>query len=638
MNCTFHSKLIFSSVLAIALFSLSLPAQAVSIHVTAPNPPGARQADVLANDGKCSLREAIESANRNASYLPGQTPLEGECEIGSATETDEILMPAGSFTFINGVDSDLLISENLSLFGTKNAISGRPDTFLRADLAGYIFRIQENVSVHFKDLEFVEGKGNDGGCIFNQGLLTGENLRFYSCEALNTGGAIQNNGNLSLQEAYFQGNKGPAGGGAIQNSGNASIELTTFLGNTSRNGGALDNDGTMLVSTSSFDANFNPIGSPYLSGAIFNRKTMEIVSSLFKNHSTGAILSQSGDETLSIYRSSFFKNTGGDTAGAIHSRGKLEINNTTFTKNRGMIAGALYVDHSLATVKNSTFTANSATQNQNALANEIAVNVALRGDRHLDLFGTIVDGSCSGDIRSLGYNLLSDQGCVERENRVASDISGDPLFLPYDTNTYSYMLADNSPTINAIPNESCARENQAILPDQIGTPRPIANACDIGAREMGCANSVLQEGEQCDDGNTTNGDGCSNACVRESSFVCEGSPSTCTFQDEDEDGLGDEDDNCPALANADQADLDGDLIGDVCDEDRDGDGVKNELDDCPEDDDLSCNAAADPNANDANNGNNAGGNNGGGNNNAVAGGNNAAAAGSSGGGCSLILR
>jgi len=41
------------------------------------------------------------------------------------------------------------------------------------------------------------------------------------------------------------------------------------------------------------------------------------------------------------------------------------------------------------------------------------------------------------------------------------------------------------------------------------------------------------------------------------------------------------DDNCPAHGNADQADLDGDLLGDVCDSDLDGDDILNFLDNCP---------------------------------------------------------
>jgi len=42
-----------------------------------------------------------------------------------------------------------------------------------------------------------------------------------------------------------------------------------------------------------------------------------------------------------------------------------------------------------------------------------------------------------------------------------------------------------------------------------------------------CGNGVLESVEQCDDGNTISGDGCSATCQTEAGFRCTGSPSVC---------------------------------------------------------------------------------------------------------------
>jgi uncharacterized delta-60 repeat protein len=55
-----------------------------------------------------------------------------------------------------------------------------------------------------------------------------------------------------------------------------------------------------------------------------------------------------------------------------------------------------------------------------------------------------------------------------------------------------------------------------------------ASLCSDSGRAAVCGNGVIETGEQCDDGYTDNGDGCSSICQTESGWSCTGQPSVCT--------------------------------------------------------------------------------------------------------------
>ena len=46
--------------------------------------------------------------------------------------------------------------------------------------------------------------------------------------------------------------------------------------------------------------------------------------------------------------------------------------------------------------------------------------------------------------------------------------------------------------------------------------------------QIACGDGIVDGSEQCDDGNTARGDGCSATCTIESGWTCSGQPSVCT--------------------------------------------------------------------------------------------------------------
>jgi cysteine-rich repeat protein len=121
---------------------------------------------------------------------------------------------------------------------------------------------------------------------------------------------------------------------------------------------------------------------------------------------------------------------------------------------------------------------------------------------------------------SQGGSISSDASCL------ASFLSGTDLNGIAGA-IVNATLADNggqTPT-HTLPSGSqaidLAVDCGTVTTDQRGLKRPADGdgngtaLCDAGAVEVGCGNLNVDSGEECDDGNVANGDGCSSTCQTE---------------------------------------------------------------------------------------------------------------------------
>src|SRR6478735_11963545 len=126
-------------------------ARATTINVTVAD-------DALAADGRCSLREAVRSANSDAAQFTGA----GECPAGNLADT--IVLPAGTFTLSIAGDDALAASGDLDILGEVTIVgAGVGATIVDGGGIDRVFEIQGGVAATLQGLTITGGKAPDGG-------------------------------------------------------------------------------------------------------------------------------------------------------------------------------------------------------------------------------------------------------------------------------------------------------------------------------------------------------------------------------------------------------------------------------------------------------------------------------------------
>lgn len=413
------------------------------------------------SDGKCTLREAIITANTDANL----GAVLGECPAGSGADT--IVLPAGTYPLTrtgppdnNAYNGDLDITQTVTIQGHSPI-----DTIIHQSAVERVFEILSPATVTILNLT-IDG-GNDADCA--------------------GGGGISNHSNLILMNVKFMSNYSCAGGGLLNNYGaSADLSSVAFISNTGVfTGGAIYNIGALTVNRGLLSYDHAGYGAGIANDVLGSAMVVSSVIMAETANFGGGIYNAS---LMTVTNSSISSNYayGGVGGGAFNQSGaSLSLTNVTLSNNLAISStlgagGGLY-DAGDAILTNATVAENFATTSGGGIFRVTALPSGYVGIRNSILAAntSAIDGNCNASLTSLGYNLDSVNTCALAMSGDMTDTN--PLLGSLSDNgggTLTHALAITSPTINKIP----LGLNTCPQTDQRGYGR--VGLCDIGAFEF----------------------------------------------------------------------------------------------------------------------------------------------------------
>lgn len=447
------------------------------------------------DNGTCTLREAIRSANLN-----GPEGVDA-CSRGLATQVDQVILPAGTHVVQlgpgtsledEGFTGDLDIHDRVVIRGVApdlTVIEG-----VGAPVSDRLFEVHAGVEeVEIERLSLRNGAAPSGGLVR---VHAGADVTLHETDLSGgfafTGGGVHNAGTLSILESRVHANQligdsdATTGGGGIANLGSGSLTVidSELVGNGSDGvgGGIQHSGGALVVHRSHLEGNGAADG-----GALYTNGL-----------------------NASVDFSSFEANRASRGAG-IYAAAPIEIQHSALIGNVATVAGGGLYDAGDSFLRFSTITANEAptgagvhaAAGQTLLdANTIAVNAGHGVFNESGAFfeNTIVAdnvaGNCAGVAPAFGaFNLEDADTCGFVSGPTGPNLPNtDPLLGllgDHGGPTKTFPLLPGSPAIDAVSSE--IRLNCQNMLDQRGHARgrpriqsPSGDdvfLCDIGAFE-----------------------------------------------------------------------------------------------------------------------------------------------------------
>lgn len=245
--------------------------------------------DQIADDGQCSLREAVIAANTDTAT--------GGCAAGSGADTivfDTSLPAPATFTLtLTGANEDASASGDLDLTGIltiQGADANR--IIIDGNNTDRIFDIRPGATVTLSGVTLQNGNpgsGAGGGAVIVSGGAPRAKLTLLNNVVRNNraslGGGIYNSGNGAtavIQDSQITANAAQTSGGGIANSGDLTLLNSTLAQNEARTGGGIEHFGVSMKLT---NVTISGNAASDNGGGLYNRGDALILNVTFSGNS-----------------------------------------------------------------------------------------------------------------------------------------------------------------------------------------------------------------------------------------------------------------------------------------------------------------------------------------------------------------